>query len=154
METTCQRKQDQAKGILWSVGLASQKRTQRSVLQNSSQIFLPILVISDIVCSNESNGIRGRKVTRKFFCVLPVIAVAMMLSPMALNAGGFAPAYGPPLDTSLMAFKEQGAWYFLCEAPTYPYRIPPHYLTYGPPPPCGPVPPCGPPLGPRPAKVR
>jgi hypothetical protein len=107
------------------------------------------------VLNSDFRDIWGRKVKNKFFYLVPVIAAAIMLSSAVVNAGGFAPAYGPPLDASLMAFKEQGVWYFLCEAPTYPYRITPHYLTYGPPPPCGPVPPCGPPSGPRPpAKVR
>ena len=58
----------------------------------------------------------------------------------------------PPLDVSLMAFKDQGVWYFLCDAPAYPVRIGPHYLMYGPPPPY-----CPPPGGPPPAypcKVR
>lgn len=41
----------------------------------------------------------------------------------------------PPLDYTLMGFKEQGAWYFPCVAPEFPKRIPPHYQTYGPPPP-------------------
>lgn len=61
----------------------------------------------------------------------------------------------PPLDPTLMAWKEQGAWYFLCEAPIYQHRIPPHYLTFGPPPPCCPPPMCPPgtPYSP-PAKVR
>ncbi len=67
-------------------------------------------------------------------------------------AGGSAGPKEPPLDTTLMGMKEQGVWYFLCAAPTFPHRIPPHYMTYGPPPPpCGPVP-CAPPQ--MPAKVK
>jgi hypothetical protein len=93
-------------------------------------------------------------VTKKVLYLLAIVASASLFSPMLVKAGGSVAAYGPPLDASLMAFKEQGVWYFLCEAPTYPYRIPPHYLTYGPPPPCCPVP-LGPPVAPAPpAKVR
>lgn len=63
--------------------------------------------------------------------------------PTVSSAGGPGPPhYGPPLDGSLMAHKEQGVWYFLCTAPHYPYRIPPHYLVYGPPPPACAPPPC------------
>jgi hypothetical protein len=59
----------------------------------------------------------------------------------------------PPADLSLMAFKEQGIWYFLCSAPEFPYRIPLHYLTYGPPPPQCVPPPCGPYIG-LPRRIR
>jgi hypothetical protein len=70
-------------------------------------------------------------------------------------AGGGAGGYGPPLDQELMGFKEHGAWYFLCTAPAYPYRIGPHYRTYGPPPPpCGPVPWAYPAAAPLPKKGR
>ena len=69
--------------------------------------------------------------------------------PVLSNAGGPVGVYGPPLDQSLMGFKEQGVWYFPCVAPAYPYRIAPQYATFGPPPPpCGPVP-CAPPMPPR-----
>lgn len=48
---------------------------------------------------------------------------------------------GTPLDLVLMKHKEQGVWYFPCAAPINLYRIPPHYLSFAPPPPpCGPVP--------------
>ncbi len=80
-----------------------------------------------------------------------IIFAVIVLTQFAPTCGAGAPAgaYGPPLDESLMAFKEQGVWYFLCIAPAYPYRIAPQYATYGPPPPpCGPVP-CAPIMPPR-----
>jgi hypothetical protein len=70
-------------------------------------------------------------------------------APVAQAPGA---AQGPPLDPTLMAWKEQGAWYFLCYAPVYPYRIPPHYLTYGPPPAPYCPPPCVPAMPQRPVK--
>ncbi|AFM27098.1 hypothetical protein [Desulfomonile tiedjei] len=71
-------------------------------------------------------------------------AICIVAASFLAYAGGNSRVHQPPLDVSLMAFKEQGAWYFLCTAPAFPYRIPPHYATYGPPPPpCGPVP-CAP----------
>jgi hypothetical protein len=58
----------------------------------------------------------------------------------------------PLLDQTLMGFKEQGVWYFLCIAPEHPSRISPNYQTYGPPaPPCLP-PPCLVPA--KPTKLR
>lgn len=75
----------------------------------------------------------------KIGTVAPVLVCVILLSAAFCLAGGPRPTYMPaPLDESLMAFKEQGVWYFLCEAPMFPYRIPVHYQTYGPPPPCGP----------------
>ena len=61
------------------------------------------------------------------------------------QASRTVPAYnisgGTPLDLVLMKHKEQGVWYFPCAAPINLYRIPPHYLSFAPPPPpCGPVP--------------
>ncbi len=73
-----------------------------------------------------------------------MLSVLVLLLPGLSAAAGPLPPPGfsqPPLDLSLMAFKEQGAWYFLCEAPVYLYRIPPHVLTFAPPPPCWPMPP-------------
>lgn len=58
------------------------------------------------------------------------------------HGGGTGGASSPPLDPTLMGMKEHGAWYFLCVAPTFPCRIPPHYMTYGPPPPQYCPPPC------------
>ncbi|MBI5570253.1 MAG: hypothetical protein HY914_09940 [Desulfomonile tiedjei] len=73
--------------------------------------------------------------------VLLVAAVVLTEFPAAVQAGPAGRAMGPPLDYTLMGFKNQGVWYFLCEAPVVVYRVPPHYLTYAPPPPCyGPVP--------------
>jgi hypothetical protein len=73
---------------------------------------------------------------------VPALLLLLLVSSLSLAfAGGPgqvgpAPAqYGPPLDPTLMAMKEAGVWYFLCEAPIYPQKIPPHYLTFGPPPP-------------------
>jgi hypothetical protein len=74
------------------------------------------------------------------------IAVLLQLCAAA-HGGGKGGASTPPLDTTLMGMKEHGAWYFLCVAPTFPCRIPPHYLTYGPPPPY-----CPPPCMPAPRK--
>ena len=68
-----------------------------------------------------------------------IVTIALILPAFAGPSGRIGP---PLLDASLMAFKEQGIWYFFCVAPEYPCRIPPHYATYAPPPPtCGP-PPC------------
>ncbi|MGC8660066.1 MAG: hypothetical protein ACP5U1_13435 [Desulfomonilaceae bacterium] len=74
--------------------------------------------------------------------MLSILAVMFaLMSPLCFagGPGGQGGAMqGPPLDYTLMGFKEQGAWYFLCTAPEYCKRIPPHYQTYGPPPPyCG-----------------
>ena len=91
--------------------------------------------------------------------VLPVVLLAllgfMVLSPLSYAEEGVKGAYyGPPLDETLMAFVDQGVWYYLCTAPVYPCRIAPRYLTYGPPPPpCCPVP-YAPPPPPVPCKVR
>ncbi|MGO9119080.1 MAG: hypothetical protein ACLQPD_15910 [Desulfomonilaceae bacterium] len=56
------------------------------------------------------------------------------------------------LDRTLMGFKEQGVWYFLCIAPEHPSRISPNYQTYGPPAPPCPPPPCLVPV--KPTKFR
>jgi hypothetical protein len=44
------------------------------------------------------------------------------------------PGFTPPLDPTLMGFKEHGTWYFLCYSPISGQRIPPHYMTFAPPP--------------------
>lgn len=66
-----------------------------------------------------------------------VIVLVLMASSLSYAQQSHAVA-APPLDPVLSGFKDQGVWYFLCTAPYYPVRIPPHYLTFGPPPPCGP----------------
>jgi hypothetical protein len=84
------------------------------------------------------------------------VAIALVTMCASAHAGGAAgnqPGYvGPELDPVLMGNKEFGTWYFLCDAPQYGNRIPPHYATYAPPsrsycpPPPPQVPPqCGPP---------
>jgi len=88
--------------------------------------------------------------------VLLFVVAALILPVCHAVAGGTPPpAQYPPLDYTLMAFKEQGVWYFPCVAPMYPVRIPPHYLTFGPPPPpCPPPPMCLPPAPPCPAPIK
>jgi hypothetical protein len=81
------------------------------------------------------------------------LTLLVLLLPALTGATGPPPPPGfgpPPLDLSLMAFKEQGVWYFLCEAPIYLYRIPPHFLTIAPPPACWPMPPVHAPCPPAP----
>jgi len=85
-------------------------------------------------------------------CVVLAMMCVMGLATMTVagDRPNFRDGY-PPLDPTLMGFKEIGTWYFLCTAPTYMDRIPPHYLTFGPPP----VPYCPPPMpmaGPVPQK--
>lgn len=80
------------------------------------------------------------------------LTVFMMVTVAVCRAGGSGRyTQSPPLDHSLMGFKEQGVWYFPCAAPEHQPRIPPHYATYGPPPPPYCAPPCAPamPLGVR-----
>lgn len=80
---------------------------------------------------------------------LKVLAGVMAAASLLIVS---APCYGqqphwasaPPLDVALRGFKDQGVWYFLCTAPYYEVRIPPHYLVYGPPPPYCPPPPVPP----------
>lgn len=75
-----------------------------------------------------------------------VAVIALTFIPVDCFAGGGPRPMSPPLDPTLMGFKEQGVWYFPCVAPVYRWRIPPHYLTYAPPPPpCMPPVPCAPP---------
>ena len=79
---------------------------------------------------------------------IAVFAVTFFAA-MSIAGGPGGSTQGPPLDYTLMGFKEQGVWYFPCCAPVYNQRIPPHYLTYGPPPPPYCPPPCAP-AGPPP----
>ncbi|MGO8821656.1 MAG: hypothetical protein ACLQO6_10570 [Desulfomonilaceae bacterium] len=77
------------------------------------------------------------------------VGLTMVAVSFAGGSGGPGGAMqGPPLDYTLMGFKDEGVWYFPCCAPEFTHRIPPHYQTYGPPPPpyCGvPGAPCAPP---------
>jgi len=82
-------------------------------------------------------------VKRKHIVFISIIIAFWSIAPAA-QAGGSLARRGPALDYTLMAFKEQGIWYFLCCAPEYGLRIPPHYLTFGPPPPHYCPPPCAP----------
>jgi len=87
------------------------------------------------------------KIKTILFLFAVVLGLALFAGAGYGEMSGQGKGKKPPLDPTLTAFKEQGVWYFLCEAPTYCQRIPPHYLIYGPPPPCGPTPPpqqCGP----------
>jgi len=83
--------------------------------------------------------------------VLAVMVLATSCLPTDSLAGGRGPRGSARLDDTLMGFKEQGIWYFLCTAPVFDQRIPPHYLTYGPPPPNYCPPPV--PVTPRKAKI-
>jgi hypothetical protein len=79
--------------------------------------------------------------------LISIVAVIVVLGGLTMvgvclagGPGGHGAAMqGPPLDYTLMGFKDQGVWYFPCSAPEFPKRIPPHYQSYGPPPPpyCG-----------------
>ena len=79
------------------------------------------------------------------------VAFGLTLVLLASVSFGGSPVQKPmvPLDITLMAFKEQGVWYDLCEAPAFLVRIPPYYATFGPPPSYCPPPLCGPPMPPR-----
>ncbi len=90
--------------------------------------------------------------------LISIVAVIVVLGGLTMvsvclaggpGGHGGAAMQGPPLDYTLMGFKDQGVWYFPCSAPEFPKRIPPHYQSYGPPPPpyCGV--PCAP-VGPQP----
>ena len=51
--------------------------------------------------------------------VLPIVLLVllgfMVISPLSHAGGGVQGAYyGPPLDETLMAFVDQGVWYYLC----------------------------------------
>lgn len=78
---------------------------------------------------------------RRLFLGALVFLAVVSVFPGVSWSGGPGTMRPAPLDPVLMGFKEQGVWYFLCTAPEYCYRIPPHFQTYGPPPPpCCPVP--------------
>ncbi len=73
--------------------------------------------------------------------------VMSMLAPGIAQAGPADRRNEPQLDHQLMAFKDTGMWYFLCEAPLVQDHVPPSYLTaWPPPPPCGPMPLMAPPV--------
>ncbi|MGC8908872.1 MAG: hypothetical protein ACP5M0_15735 [Desulfomonilaceae bacterium] len=95
-----------------------------------------------IILPEKGYCIHGEDTVYKSMASMILGAAAAIAFAASVYAGG--PCNGKPaapLDASLMAFKEQGVWYDLCEAPAYLVRIPPHYATYGPPPiPCCPVP--------------
>lgn len=86
---------------------------------------------------------RGKAVSGKITFIVALIASVFVFVSMAVAGGpGFGQPHQARLDPTLTAFKDQGVWYFLCEAPIYNKRIPDHYATYGPPPPpycCPPV---------------
>jgi len=88
---------------------------------------------------------------KKYFVGFWIVTLLTMAS-LPIFAGNAVRPNFPPLDPTLMGFKDQGIWYFLCTAPVFCERIPAHYLTYGPPPPQCP-PPCLPSWpGPAPRK--
>ena len=87
--------------------------------------------------------------TLKRICITLMMAavVVSMLALGSAQAGQKQRRNTPPLDYELMAFKNSGIWYFLCEAPLIPFGCPPSPRTALPPrPPCGPMP-CLPPTG-------
>jgi hypothetical protein len=67
------------------------------------------------------------------------ILLACTCLPVPGSAAGPNPDKMPAIDYTLTAFKDQGVWYFPCTAPVYLYRVPPHALTYAPPPACWPA---------------
>lgn len=82
---------------------------------------------------------------RTIILALFAVFVFGTATPEISFAGGTPLHYAAPVDPVLTGFKEQGVWYFLCTAPVYQYRVPPHYTSYAPlPQPC-PVP-VGPPV--------
>src|SRR5271157_6588737 len=91
---------------------------------------------SDIqLAGSFQHDVRGAEVgSRIILCFLWfMIVLGLVVVVPGVNAGGYGQM--PPLDESLIGMKEQGVWYFLCDAPIFFYRIPPHYATFGPPPP-------------------
>ena len=81
----------------------------------------------------ENSGSTLRRNIIMFIFLTVLLAVQL---PSACLAGAWPNRNSPPLDQTLMGFKDQGVWYFLCIAPEFPIRIGPSYQTYGPPPPC------------------
>ncbi len=87
------------------------------------------------------------KLKRLIVIVFVAAVVISMLAPCIAQAGPASRRNGPPLDYQLMAFKNSGVWYFLCDAPLVQDTVPPSYLTaWPPPPPCGPRPLMAPPV--------
>ncbi len=85
----------------------------------------------------------------KLYSIVLMIVTITVSATSALAAPPYCSTQPPALDHTLMAFKGQGAWYFLCSAPVQPCRIPPHRLEIAPPPPpcppvCAPAPTCAP----------
>ncbi len=89
---------------------------------------------------------------RRNIIIFVFVAAALAALPSAHVWAKDGPSNMPPLDQTLMGFKEQGVWYFLCIAPEHPSRISPNYQTYGPPAPPCPPPPCFVPA--KPSKSR
>ncbi len=79
-----------------------------------------------------------RKYKLQAAAVMAVIIAVSIFSSLSYAQQSYAPT-APPLDPVLKGFKEQGVWYFMCAAPYHPVRIPPQYLSFGPPPPCAPI---------------
>jgi len=98
-----------------------------------------------MIVQKEISAAEDKRVRFRFMIIFVVsfTSIASALAGPAAVPHAVKPA--APLDASLMAFKEHGVWYDLCEAPAFLVRIPPHYATYGPPPvPCCPIPMTGP----------
>ncbi len=108
--------------------------------RTSLEIFLKIIAYYDILQLNR--GMKSESPLRRNIIIFVFVA-AIFAAPLPSlgETKGAANGNAFPLDQTLMGFKEQGVWYFLCIAPEYPIRIGPQYATYGPPPP-----PCPPPL--------
>lgn len=88
------------------------------------------------------NSFSGSAILTKKVILLAVTALLLLTQlPAPSDAGGRMGYAGPEIDPVLTGFLEHGVWYFPCYAPTYPCRIAPRYMTYGPPPvDCCPVP--------------
>lgn len=70
------------------------------------------------------------------YIIVILLIVVIAASGVLCHAGGpYRHGFSKPaLDRSLMGFKEQGVWYYLCSAPMQPHRIGPYYLQVMPPP--------------------
>jgi hypothetical protein len=68
--------------------------------------------------------------------LLALTVVLVILGPTFAGSPAGPLPLGPAPDLELMAFKDQGVWYFPCAAPAFPVRIGFQELSYGPPPPC------------------
>lgn len=99
------------------------------------------IIVADV--SESGNG--DNSLNSRFLGGIVAVVILGAHISAACAGGPYSGKPAAPLDVSLMAFKEQGVWYDLCEAPAFHVRIPPHYATYGPPPvPCCPPPAFGP----------